>query len=76
MYNCLWPRAIIDWNSIPSISNYLSIDSSTKFKATISDILSFGILFNFTGKAFPIYFCIQTPVFLYLIPGGTLDTKE
>ena len=32
-----WPRTVIDWNSMPS--DYLTIDSSTKFKATISDYI-------------------------------------
>ena len=29
-----WPRTIIDWNSLPS--DYLTMDSTAKFKATIS----------------------------------------
>ena len=29
-----WPRTIIDWNSLPS--DYLTMDSTAKFKATVS----------------------------------------
>ena len=32
-----WPRTIIDWNSLPS--DYLTMDSTVKFKATISDYI-------------------------------------
>ena len=32
-----WPRTIIDWNSLPS--SYLTMDSTAKFKATISDYI-------------------------------------
>ena len=32
-----WPRTVIDWNSLPS--DYLTIDSSAKIKATISDYI-------------------------------------
>ena len=32
-----WPRTIIDWNSLPS--DYLTMDSTAKFKATISDYI-------------------------------------
>ena len=32
-----WRRTIIDWNSLPS--NYLTMDSTEKFKATISDYI-------------------------------------
>ena len=33
----LWPKTIIDWNSLPS--DYLTMDSTAKFKATISDYI-------------------------------------
>ena len=36
-----WPRTIIDWNSLPS--DYLTMDSCAKFKATISDYI-FSVL--------------------------------
>ena len=32
-----WPRTIIDWNSLPS--DYSTMDSTAKFKATISDYI-------------------------------------
>ena len=32
-----WPRTIIDWNSLPS--DYLTLDSTAKFKATVSDYI-------------------------------------
>ena len=32
-----WPRTIIDWKSLPS--DYLTMDSTAKFKATISDYI-------------------------------------
>ena len=32
-----WPRTVINWNSLPS--DYLTMDSSAKFKATISDYI-------------------------------------
>ena len=32
-----WPRTIIDWNSLPS--DYLTMNSTAKFKATISDYI-------------------------------------
>ena len=32
-----WPRTFIDWNSLPS--DYLTVDSTAKFKATISDYI-------------------------------------
>ena len=32
-----WPRAIIDWNSLPP--DYLTLDSISKFKAIISDYI-------------------------------------
>ena len=33
----VWPRTIIDWNSLPS--DYLTMNSTAKFKATISDYI-------------------------------------
>ena len=39
-----WPRTIIDWNSL--LSDYLSMDSTAKFKATISDLIFFGLMFT------------------------------
>ena len=35
-----WPRTIIDWNSLTS--DYLTMDSTAKFKATISDYIFSG----------------------------------
>ena len=32
-----WPRTIIDWNSL--LSDYLTMDLTAKFKATISDFI-------------------------------------
>ena len=38
-----WPRTIIDWNSLAS--NYLTLDSTAKFKATVSDYnYSFSVM--------------------------------
>ena len=39
-----WPRTIIDWNSLPS--DYLTMDSTVKFKATISDYIVFSVMFT------------------------------
>jgi len=63
-YNCLWPRAIIDWNSI--LSNYLLIESSSKFKATISDILSFWDFIQFYWKSFSyLFLCSNSCIFVF-----------
>ena len=39
-----WPRTIIDWNSLPS--DYLTLDSTAKFKATVSDYIFFSVMFT------------------------------
>ena len=51
-----WPRTIIDWNSLPS--DYLTMDSTAKVKATISD-------FIFSGWCLPLsIYCI----FIFIFP--------
>ena len=39
-----WPRTIIVWNSLPS--DYLTLDSTAKFKATVSDYIFFSVMFT------------------------------
>ena len=54
-----WPRTIIDWNSLPS--DYLTMDSTAKFKATISDYIFQCDVYPFRFVVF-LFLCFRVVV--------------
>ena len=71
-----WPRTIIDWNSLPS--DYLTMDSTAKFKATVSVYIFSVYVYPLWFIVFPVPVCLVTNKWrVQNIPcSAPLDTLE
>ena len=60
-----WPRTIIDWNSLQS--DYLTLDSTAKFKATVSDYIFSVWCLPLSIYCIYYYYCFYYYYFCFLV---------
>ena len=60
-----WPRTIIDWNSLPS--DYLTLDSTANFKATVSDYIFSVWCLPLSISVYSFFDFFFTPFFDFLV---------